>query len=118
MNNPDTGPVIAVLVGMMFALPTQSSTFGLTHAWSVMKFGSAAAFDGVDLVDLMRQGEDHMKPSTKDQLEGKLHELKGTFKEKAGQLTNDPNLEAEGQSENLAGKVQKKAGQIKKVFEK
>jgi uncharacterized protein YjbJ (UPF0337 family) len=59
-----------------------------------------------------------MKPSTKDQLEGKLHELKGTFKEKTGQLTNNPNLEAEGQSENLAGKVQKKVGQIKEVFEK
>ena len=26
-----------------------------------------------------------MKPSTKDQLEGKLRELKGTAKEKAGQ---------------------------------
>jgi len=59
-----------------------------------------------------------MKSSTKDQLEGKLHELKGTLKEKAGQAVNNPDLKAEGQSENLAGKIQKKVGQVEKVFEK
>lgn len=58
-----------------------------------------------------------MKPSTKDKLEGKLHEVKGKVKEKAGQVIDDPDLQAEGQSENLAGKVQKKIGQIKDVFE-
>ena len=31
---------------------------------------------------------------------------------------NNPNLAAEGQNEKLAGKVQKKVGQIEKVFEK
>jgi uncharacterized protein YjbJ (UPF0337 family) len=59
-----------------------------------------------------------MKTSTKDQLAGKLHELKGTLKEKAGQAANNPDLKAEGQSENLAGKIQKKVGQVEKVFEK
>ena len=59
-----------------------------------------------------------MKPSTQDQIEGKLHELKGKAKEKAGQVTNNPNLAAEGQDEKIAGKVQKKVGQIEKVFEK
>ena len=59
-----------------------------------------------------------MKPSTKDQLEGKFHELKGKVKEKAGQATNNPNLTNEGQAEKLAGKVQKKVGQIEEVFEK
>jgi uncharacterized protein YjbJ (UPF0337 family) len=59
-----------------------------------------------------------MKPSTKDQIEGKLHEVKGKVKAKAGQVTNNPNLEAEGQAERLAGKVQKKIGQIERVFEK
>ncbi len=59
-----------------------------------------------------------MKPSTKDQIEGKFHELKGKAKQKAGQITNNPNLEAEGQAEKLAGKVQKKIGQAEKVFEK
>ena len=59
-----------------------------------------------------------MKPSTTDQIQGTLHELKGKAKEKAGQVTNNPNLTAEGQSEKLAGKVQKKVGQLEKVFEK
>jgi len=59
-----------------------------------------------------------MKPSSKDQIKGKLHELKGNVKEKAGQITNDPNLEGEGQAEKIAGKVQNKVGQIEKVFEK
>lgn len=59
-----------------------------------------------------------MKPSTKDQIEGKLHEVKGRVKEKAGQVTNNPSLESEGQAENLAGKIQKKVGQIEEVFEK
>ena len=56
--------------------------------------------------------------STKDQIEGKFHEVKGTVKEKAGQVANDPSLEAEGQGEKLAGKIQKKVGQIEKVLEK
>jgi uncharacterized protein YjbJ (UPF0337 family) len=59
-----------------------------------------------------------MKPSTKDQVQGKLHELKGKTKEKAGQLTNNPSLAAEGQNETLAGKVQKKIGQVEKVLGK
>ena len=59
-----------------------------------------------------------MKASTNDQIQGKLHELKGTTKEKAGQLTNNPDLTAEGQNENLAGKIQKKIGQVEKVLEK
>jgi uncharacterized protein YjbJ (UPF0337 family) len=59
-----------------------------------------------------------MNPSTKDQVEGALHELKGKAKEKAGQLTNDPDLITDGQTEKIGGIVQKKIGQIEKVFEK
>lgn len=59
-----------------------------------------------------------MKPSTKDQIKGKLHLLKGKAKQTAGQVTNNPNLEAEGQAEKIAGQVQTKVGQIEKVFEK
>jgi len=59
-----------------------------------------------------------MKQSTKDKLEGQLHEVKGKVKEKAGQVTNNPDLEGEGQAENLTGKVQKKIGKIEKVDEK
>jgi uncharacterized protein YjbJ (UPF0337 family) len=56
-----------------------------------------------------------IKPSTKDKLEGNLHDLKGKVKEKVGQVVNDPNLEAEGQAEKIGGKVQKKVGQLEKV---
>jgi len=59
-----------------------------------------------------------MKPSTTDQIKGNLHEVKGAIKETAGQVTNDPNLEAEGQAEKLAGTVRKKIGQIEKVLER
>jgi uncharacterized protein YjbJ (UPF0337 family) len=59
-----------------------------------------------------------MKDSTKDKVGGKVHELKGAVKEKVGHATNDPNLEAEGQDEKLGGKIQKKVGDVEKVFEK
>ena len=47
-----------------------------------------------------------MKPGLQDEVEGKLHNLKGKVKEKAGELTNDADLEAEGEAEEIAGKVQ------------
>jgi uncharacterized protein YjbJ (UPF0337 family) len=59
-----------------------------------------------------------MKPSTKDQMQGKFHEAKGAIKEKTGNATNDPNLAARGNDEKTAGKVQNKVGQVEKVFEK
>jgi uncharacterized protein YjbJ (UPF0337 family) len=59
-----------------------------------------------------------MKPSTKDQVEGTLHEIKGDVKATAGQITKNPRLTSEGQAEQLAGKVQKKVGQVEKVFNK
>ena len=59
-----------------------------------------------------------MKSSTKDQLQGKAHEIKGAVKEKIGQVTNRPDVEETGQDEKVAGKIQKKVGQIEKVFEK
>ena len=49
-----------------------------------------------------------MKESTTDQIKGKVHEVKGAVKEKIGKVTNDPDLEAEGQDENVGGKIQKK----------
>ena len=58
-----------------------------------------------------------MKPSTKDQIQGKLHEIKGNAKQKAGQVTNNPDLATEGQAEKIGGVVQKKVGQIEKVLE-
>ena len=59
-----------------------------------------------------------MKPSTRDEIKSKFHNLKGKVKEKAGELTNDADLEAEGEAEEIAGKVQEKVGQVKKVLGK
>ena len=59
-----------------------------------------------------------MNQSTKDEIKGNLHAAKGAVKEKAGQVTNNPKLTAEGQNEKVAGKIQEKVGQIEKVFEK
>jgi uncharacterized protein YjbJ (UPF0337 family) len=59
-----------------------------------------------------------MKDSTKDKVQGKVHEVKGAVKEKIGKATNNPDLESEGQAEKIGGKVQKKVGDIEKVFEK
>jgi uncharacterized protein YjbJ (UPF0337 family) len=59
-----------------------------------------------------------MKASTKDEITGKIHEVKGKIKEKVGQLANDSDLEGEGVGEKIAGKIQKKIGQVEKVIEK
>ena len=57
-----------------------------------------------------------MKPSSKDEVAGRVHAVKGAVKEKVGKLTKDPDLEAEGVAEKVAGAVQRKIGQVKKVL--
>jgi uncharacterized protein YjbJ (UPF0337 family) len=59
-----------------------------------------------------------MKSSTQEKTEGKFHQVKGKIKEIAGELSDNPTLEAEGTGEKIAGKVQEKIGQIKKVLGK
>jgi uncharacterized protein YjbJ (UPF0337 family) len=60
--------------------------------------------------------EAFMKPSTKDQAEGKLHEVKGKLKEQVGNLILDPKLESEGADEKHAGQLQQKIGQVEKLL--
>jgi uncharacterized protein YjbJ (UPF0337 family) len=57
-----------------------------------------------------------MKLSTNDKATGKLHEVKGAIKQKAGELTKNPNLEADGRDEKNAGKVQGFAGKVEKAI--
>jgi uncharacterized protein YjbJ (UPF0337 family) len=59
-----------------------------------------------------------MKDSTKDTAEGTFHEVKGAIKSRVGELTNDPDLEADGIVENITGKIQKKIAQVEKFIEK
>lgn len=59
-----------------------------------------------------------MKSSNRDKAEGTFHEVKGKIKEVAGKLTDNPKLQASGTVEKIAGKVQGKVGQAKKIFGK
>jgi uncharacterized protein YjbJ (UPF0337 family) len=57
-----------------------------------------------------------MKLSTEDKTTGKIHEVKGAIRQKAGEVTNNPDLEADGRAEKIAGKVQNFAGKVEKVL--
>jgi len=59
-----------------------------------------------------------MHESTKDTIQGTIHEIKGTVKTGLGKATDNPKLTAEGHSEKLVGKIQKKVGQVERVLEK
>ncbi len=59
-----------------------------------------------------------MKTSTKDQIEGTFHEVKGAAKELAGKISDNPKLEGAGSGEKIAGKIQNKIGQLGKVIGK
>jgi uncharacterized protein YjbJ (UPF0337 family) len=58
-----------------------------------------------------------MKSSTTDKIEGTIKEVKGAIKEQAGKAVGNPDLQDRGTAEKLAGKVQKKVGDVKKVVE-
>ena len=59
-----------------------------------------------------------MKSSSKDNAEGKMHQMKGKIKETVGKVLGNDDLEAEGKVEKLHGKVQEKLGQVEKVVGK
>ena len=56
--------------------------------------------------------------STKQQIEGDLHDVRGTAKEAEGKRLHNPDLEAEGRTEKVAGIVQKKLGKLEKLIGK
>ena len=49
----------------------------------------------------------------KDRIGGALEQAKGAIKETAGKVTGDTKLEAEGQADKVAGKVQNSVGGAK-----
>ena len=57
-----------------------------------------------------------MKSSTRDKAEAMFHEVTGKAKEVAGELSDNPKLEAEGTVEKVTGQIQEKVGQVKKVW--
>lgn len=59
-----------------------------------------------------------MKTSTQDKVEGHAKNLKGKAKAGVGEAAGKPNLRDEGRADQVEGKVQKKVGDVKKVFDK
>jgi uncharacterized protein YjbJ (UPF0337 family) len=57
-----------------------------------------------------------MKLSTNDKATGKVHEVKGAIKQKAGEITGSPCLESKGRTEKNAGKVQNFVGKVEKTI--
>ena len=57
-----------------------------------------------------------MKDSTKDRVEGKYHEVKGSVKEAVGKAVNSTKIAIEGKTEKIAGKAQEKLGEAKKII--
>ena len=93
-----------------------SKVVGAEATRAASQFPDAQSTRGTGQSGSTLKEEDGMKPSTKDQAEGKIHEVKGKIKEKLGKATKNPNLENEGTTEKTAGKVQKKIGQVEKVL--
>ena len=77
-------------------------------------FKAQGTLDGSQIIETHHQTEERikMKPSTDDKTKGTLHEVKGAIKQNAGELTANPNLEADGRAEKNAGKDQKTVGKI------
>ena len=59
-----------------------------------------------------------MKPSTQDKIEGNAKEVKGNLKQGIGKLVGNERLQAAGRADKMDGRVQKKVGEIEKVFDR
>lgn len=53
-----------------------------------------------------------------DQFKGKWKQIKGDFKKKYGEITDDEYTQAEGDFDKLAGKVQERYGKSKEDLKK
>jgi uncharacterized protein YjbJ (UPF0337 family) len=53
----------------------------------------------------------------RDEIKGKIDKAKGYVKDKAGEILNDPELEAEGELERGAGTVREGYGKAKRKVE-
>jgi uncharacterized protein YjbJ (UPF0337 family) len=66
----------------------------------------------------MNSKPEYAKTSTTDKIEGNSKIVSGKIKEETGKAVRNPNLEGKGNAEATEGRVQKKVGEIKKVFGK
>jgi uncharacterized protein YjbJ (UPF0337 family) len=56
--------------------------------------------------------------ATENKAANKVTQTKGKIKKKAGQVTDDPDLEAEGQAEESKGDLKQAGEKIKDAFKK
>jgi uncharacterized protein YjbJ (UPF0337 family) len=59
-----------------------------------------------------------MDSSTTDKVKGTAREAGGKVKEETGKAIGNPDLEDRGTTEKVDGKVERKVGDVKKVFGK
>jgi uncharacterized protein YjbJ (UPF0337 family) len=57
-----------------------------------------------------------MKSSTKDKVKGSMKEGVGKVKEATGNAIRNPELQDRGTAQRVEGKVERKVGDVKKVF--
>ena len=57
-----------------------------------------------------------MDSSTTDKVKGTAREVAGKVKEETGKAVGNPDLQDRGTTEKTAGKVERKVGDVKKVF--
>ena len=65
---------------------------------------------------MLKRKSINMKSSTQDKVEGTAKNIAGRVKEVTGKAVGNPRLQADGRAEKIEGQVQKKVGDIKKVF--
>ncbi|MCO1658693.1 CsbD family protein [Pseudonocardia humida] len=56
--------------------------------------------------------------ATEDKFQNKAEELKGRAKEQVGRATDDPDLEAEGRADRVAGTLKQAGEKVKDAFRK
>lgn len=59
-----------------------------------------------------------MKESTKNKVEGKFHEVKGSIKAAVGNAVNNPRVAVAGHTEKIAGKAQANLGKVEEKLGK
>jgi uncharacterized protein YjbJ (UPF0337 family) len=59
-----------------------------------------------------------MNSSTEDKVKGRAKEVAGKVKEETGKAVGNPDLQDRGTTEKIAGKVERKVGDLKRVFGK
>jgi uncharacterized protein YjbJ (UPF0337 family) len=64
----------------------------------------------------MNTQNENRKSGTTDKIEGDAKIVSGSVKEATGRIVHSPKLEGRGAAEKTEGHVQKKVGEIKKVF--